>query len=146
MTRRAYQWASMQTPVRPCSFKRLTLFVKDATWGGGGFIRSRFFSPRPLKFRKSAYERKEGGFVVLTLEPCSVPSPKGSFHQKFKEAGERAGLETHTSDNLAVSDAQLVFQEEVIFEQRKIRGNAKKCLIKMDKDGDLEGQIRVEMD
>jgi hypothetical protein len=99
-----------------------------------------------LKFRESAYERREAGFMVLAVEPCHVPSLKGSFHRKVKEASVRVGLETHSSDNLAVSDAQLVFQEKVILEQRKIRRNTKKCLTKMDEDGNLENGIRVEAD
>jgi hypothetical protein len=37
-------------------------------------------------------------------------------------------LETHTSGNLAVSGARLIFQEKVILKKRKIRRNAKKCL------------------
>jgi hypothetical protein len=63
-----------------------------------------------------------------------------------KDAGMRAGLETHTSDNLAVSDVRLIFQEEVTLEKRKIRRDAKKCFTKMDENGDLENRIRVEMD
>jgi hypothetical protein len=58
----------------------------------------------------------------------------------------RAGLETHTSDNLAVSGVRLVFKEKVILEQRKIRRNAKKCITKMDEDSNLENGIRIEMD
>jgi hypothetical protein len=42
----------------------------------GEFKRSRLFAPGPLKFRDSAYESREAGFMVLTVEPCSVPSPK----------------------------------------------------------------------
>jgi hypothetical protein len=84
--------------------------------------------------------------MVFAVEPCHVPSLKGSFHRKVKEAGTRAGLETHPSDNLVVSGARLVFEEEVIFEQRKVRGNAKKCLAKMDKDDDLKNGVRVEID
>jgi hypothetical protein len=57
----------------------------------------------------------------------------------------RAGLETHTSDNLAVSGVRLVFKEKVILEQRKIRRNAKKCITKMDEDSNLENGIRIEM-
>jgi hypothetical protein len=60
--------------------------------------------------------------MVLAIEPRPMPSPKASSHWKVKEVGTRAGLETHPSDNLAVSGARLVFQEDVIFEQRKIRG------------------------
>jgi hypothetical protein len=69
-----------------------------------------------------------------------------SLHQEVKEAGVRAGLETHTFDNHVVSDTRLIFQEEVTLEKRKIRRSAKKCLTKMDEDDDLENGIRVEMD
>jgi hypothetical protein len=65
--------------------------------------------------------------VVLVVKPRLVPSPKGTLHQKVKEAGVMAGLETHTPDNLVVSGTWLVFQEKVILEQRKVRRNAKKC-------------------
>jgi hypothetical protein len=84
--------------------------------------------------------------VVLTVEPRLVPSLKGGLHWEVKEAGMRARLETHTSDNLAVSSTRLIFQEEVALEKRKIKRNAKKCLAKMDEDGKLENGIRVEMD
>jgi hypothetical protein len=33
----------------------------------GEFKRSRFFIPRPLKLRESAYERMEVGFMVLAV-------------------------------------------------------------------------------
>jgi hypothetical protein len=42
-------------------------------------------------------------------------------------------LETHTPNNLSVSDAKLVFWEEVIFKQRKVRRNPKKGFIEVDK-------------
>jgi hypothetical protein len=109
------------------------------------FKRSMFFTPWPLKFRESANERREDGFVVLTVEPRLVPSLKGGLHWEVKEAGMRARLETHTSDNLAVSSTRLIFQE-VALEKRKIKRNAKKCLTKMDEDGKLENGIRVEID
>jgi hypothetical protein len=83
--------------------------------------------------------------MVLAIEPRPMPSPKASSHWKVKEVGTRAGLETHPSDNLAVSGARLVFQEDVIFEQRKIRGDAKKCLAKMDKYGYLKNGVRIEV-
>jgi hypothetical protein len=46
------------------------------------FKRSRFFTPRPLKLRESAYERRETEFMVLAVEPHSVPSSKGILHWK----------------------------------------------------------------
>jgi hypothetical protein len=112
----------------------------------GEFERSRFFTPWPLKFRESANERGEARLMVLVVEPCHVPSLKGSLHWEVKEADARAGLETHTSDNLAVSGAWLVFEEKIIFEQGEIRRNAEKCLTEMDEDDDLKNGIRVEKD
>jgi hypothetical protein len=82
----------------------------------GEFKRSRFFTPRPLKFRESAYKRREAGFMVLIVEPRLVPSTMGSLHRKVKEDNVMAGLETHAPDNLAVSGTRLVFQEKVILE------------------------------
>jgi hypothetical protein len=111
----------------------------------GEFKRSRLFTPGPLKFRELAYERREAGFMVLVEEPCPVPSTKGSLHRKVKEAGTRADLETHGPNNLAVSGARLIFQEKVVFEQREIRQNAKKCFVEMDEDDDLKNRIRVEI-
>jgi hypothetical protein len=84
--------------------------------------------------------------VVLTVEQRPMPSLKESFHQKVKEADTRVGLEAHPSDNLAINSTQLIFQEEIILEQRKVRGNYKKCLTKMDKDGDLKNRVRIEVD
>jgi hypothetical protein len=52
--------------------------------------------------------------MVFTIEPCPMPSLKQSFHGKFKEASARAGLKTHTSNNLSVSDTRLIFQEEIV--------------------------------
>jgi hypothetical protein len=84
--------------------------------------------------------------VVLAVAPHLMPSPKGSLHRKVEEAGVSVGVETHALDNLAVSGAQLVFQEKIILEQREIRWNANKCFTKMDEDGDLKNGIRVKMD
>jgi hypothetical protein len=53
----------------------------------GEFKRSRLFTLGPLKFRESTYERREAGFVVLTVEPHPVSSLKGSLHREVKEAG-----------------------------------------------------------
>jgi hypothetical protein len=75
----------------------------------GEFKRSRIFTPQPLKFRESSYKRREAGFVVLILEPCPMPSLKGSLHRKVKDADARAGLESHAPD---VSGTRLVFQEK----------------------------------
>jgi hypothetical protein len=80
------------------------------------FKKSRFFTPRPLKFKESAYKRREAGFVILVVEPRPVPSPKRSLHRKVKQADARAGLKTHTPNNLAFSGTRLVFQEKVILE------------------------------
>jgi hypothetical protein len=112
----------------------------------GEFERSRFFTPRPLKFRELAYKRREARFMVLVIEPYHVPPPKRSLHRKVKEAGARAGLETHAPNNLTDSGTWLVFQEKVILEQRKIRRNSRECYTKMDEDDDLKNEIGIKMD
>jgi hypothetical protein len=98
----------------------------------GEFKRSRFFTPSPLKFRESAYKRRESRFMVLIVEPHPVPSPKRSLHREIKEAGARAGLKAHTPNNLTVSGTRLIFHEKVILEQGKIRGDSKKCFSKRE--------------
>jgi hypothetical protein len=112
----------------------------------GEFERSRFFTPRPLKFRELAYKRRQTRFMVLAVEPHLMSSPKGSVHRKVKEADVRVGSETHAPNNLTVCGTQLVFNEKVILEQRKIRRNSNECFTKMDEDGDLKNRIRIEMD
>jgi hypothetical protein len=77
---------------------------------------SRLFAPSSLELEESAYKSREAGFVVLTIEPCSVPSPESSFQRKVEEACVRAGLKTYSPNNLLVSGTRLVFQEEVVFE------------------------------
>jgi hypothetical protein len=49
------------------------------------FERSRLFTPGSLEHGESAYEGGEVGFVVLAVEPCSVPSPEGIFQGKIKK-------------------------------------------------------------
>jgi hypothetical protein len=73
------------------------------------FERCGFFSPSPLKFRESAYKGREAWFMVLIVEPHFVPSLKRGFHGKFKKADTRAGLKTHTPNNLLVSGTCLIF-------------------------------------
>jgi hypothetical protein len=60
------------------------------------FERCGFFAPSPMKFRELAYKGREAWFMVLTVEPRSVQSPKRGFHGEFKEADARVGLKTHT--------------------------------------------------
>jgi hypothetical protein len=75
----------------------------------GEFERSRFLTPSPLEFRESAYKGREARFMVFAVEPCSVQSSKRSLHRKIKEVVARAGLKTHTPNNLTVSGTRLIF-------------------------------------
>jgi hypothetical protein len=84
--------------------------------------------------------------MVLTVEPCPVPSLTGSLHRKVKEAITKAGLETNAPNNLGVSGTRLVLQEKVILEQRKVRMNDEKWFVEMDKDDNLKNGIGIEMD
>jgi hypothetical protein len=54
--------------------------------------------------------------MLFIIEPCPMPSTKRRLHGKIKEASARAGMVTHTPNNLLVSSTRLIFQEKVIFE------------------------------
>jgi hypothetical protein len=54
-------------------------------------------------------------------------------------------LKTYTLNNLLVGGTQLIFQEEVIFEQRKIRRNSEKSFTKRDENDNLNNRVGIEM-
>jgi hypothetical protein len=37
------------------------------------------FAPRAIEFRESGHEWWVAGLMILTVEPCPVPSPKRGF-------------------------------------------------------------------
>jgi hypothetical protein len=84
---------------------------------------TRLFAPSSLELREMAYEWREAGFMVLAIEPCSVPSTERSFQRKVEESSVRADLKTYSPNNLLVSGTRLGFQEEVVFEQREVGRN-----------------------
>jgi hypothetical protein len=107
------------------------------------FERSGFFAPCPLKFRESAYKGRVAWFMVVIAEQRPMPSPKRGLHGKLKKADVRAGLETHTPNNLLVSGTQLIFQEKIVLEQREVRRDFKESLAEMDKNYDLKDGIQI---
>jgi hypothetical protein len=125
--------------LREVDFVGQSCNLGEFEWGG-------FFAPSSLKLGVSTYKRREARLMVLAIKPCHMPSPKRGLHGKVKAADTRAGLETHAPNNLTVSGTQLVFQEKVILEQRKVRRNSKECFTKMDEDDDLKNKIRIKMD
>jgi hypothetical protein len=50
------------------------------------FEQNGLFTPGSLELRESAYEGGEAGFVVLTVEPCSLPSLEGIFQGNIKKS------------------------------------------------------------
>jgi hypothetical protein len=56
---------------------------------------SQLFAPSYLELGEPAYKWREAGFVVLAIEPCSMPSPEGSFQRKVEEANVRVGVKTY---------------------------------------------------
>jgi hypothetical protein len=72
----------------------------------------------PLKFRESAYEGRDVGFMIFTTKLGFVPSSEGSFHVEVEEATTRVSLESSASDNHSVIGTQLIFQKKVMLEQR----------------------------
>jgi hypothetical protein len=83
--------------------------LRDFEW-------SRLFTLGSLELGELAYEGWEDGFVILTVEPCSMPSLERIFHEKIKETSTRAGLEAYTPYNFLVGGVRLVFKEEMVFE------------------------------
>jgi hypothetical protein len=83
--------------------------LRDFEW-------SPLFTPGSLELGELAYEGGEAGFMILAIEPCSMPSPERIFQGKIKEISKRASLEAYTPYNFPVGGARLVFQEEVVFE------------------------------
>jgi hypothetical protein len=59
-----------------------------------------FFAPSLLKFKELAYKGREAWFMILIVEPRYMPSLKRGLHGKLKKADARAGLKTHTPNNL----------------------------------------------
>jgi hypothetical protein len=56
-----------------------------------------------MELGKSTNERSEARFMIVTIEPCYVPSAKRSFHGKFEKASTRVGLKTYAPYDLSVS-------------------------------------------
>jgi hypothetical protein len=56
------------------------------------FEQSRLFTPSSLVLRKSAYEGREPGFVVPTVEPCSMSSLERFFQREIMKTSTRMGL------------------------------------------------------
>jgi hypothetical protein len=83
--------------------------------------------------------------MILTIEPCPMPSTKRCFQGKFMKSGTRAVLKTHALDNLSISGTRMIFQEEIILKLRETRGNSKKSFAKGDENGDLKNRVGIEM-
>jgi hypothetical protein len=106
---------------------------------------SRLFAPSVVELGESAHEGREAGFMILTIEPCPVPSSKRSFQGENEEASTGTGLETYAPNNLPVGSTRLVLQEEIVFEKRKVRRNPKEDLAEMDENDDSKNGVRVKI-
>jgi hypothetical protein len=56
------------------------------------FERSRLLTPGSMELKELAYEGRDAGFVVLTVEPCSTSFPERIFQGEIKETSTRASL------------------------------------------------------
>jgi hypothetical protein len=65
------------------------LFKETDLIDQGGHLRSfewsGLFTPSPLEIGKSSHEGGEARFMVLTVEPCSVPSLERILQGKVEE-------------------------------------------------------------
>jgi hypothetical protein len=84
--------------------------------------------------------------MVFTIKPLFVPSLEGRFQGEFEEAAAWASLDADTTNNFLISGTQLILQEEVMLEQGEVGIDSEISIAQMNKDGDLEKVIRVEMD
>jgi hypothetical protein len=75
---------------------------------------SRVFTPSSLELGESAYDGGEAGFVVLTVEPCSMPGE--NFSREDQENQLEASLLAYATYDFLVCSARLVFQEEIVLE------------------------------
>jgi hypothetical protein len=72
-----------------------------------GFKWSRLFSLGPLEFGMSANKGGEAGIMVLTIEPCTMPSPERRFQRST-----RVTLEAYGSYDFPVGGARLFFRKK----------------------------------
>jgi hypothetical protein len=107
---------------------------------------SGLFTPSPLELRESSHEGRETRFMVLIVEPCSMPSSEGILQGKVEETSTRLSLLTYTAYDFLICGARLVFQEKIILEQGKVWRNPKIRFVEVDKNSDLKDGVRVEMD
>jgi hypothetical protein len=131
------------TPIKPFFFQDVDLVNQGSHLRI--FEQSRLFTPSSLELKESAYDRGEVGFLVLTVEPCSVPSPERIFQGKFKKTSTRVSLQANAEYDFSVCGARLVSQEKIILEQRKVGRNPKMGFTKVDKSRDMKNRVRVEM-
>jgi hypothetical protein len=57
-----------------------------------------------------------------------------------------ASFDANTTDDLTLVSAGLVFQEKIMFKEQKVWVHSKIGFTQMDQDGDLENQVRVQVD
>jgi hypothetical protein len=88
---------------------------------------------------------REARFMVFTIEPRFMPSLKRSLQRKIKEVMMRATLDVDTTDNLPLGCTWLILQEEVVLEEWEVGVDGEIALVEVNKYGDLNNGIRVEM-
>jgi hypothetical protein len=57
-----------------------------------------------------------------------------------------ASFYANATDDLTLVDTGLVFQEKIMFKETKVWVHSKIGFTQMDQDGDLENQVRVQVD
>jgi hypothetical protein len=90
----------------------------DYDWELG---RCGFFRPGTTELRESANEGQEARFMILVIKPRLVTSLERNLHWQIQEATARARLEAYAANNLLFIDTRLILQQEIAFEQGKIR-------------------------
>jgi hypothetical protein len=67
-----------------------------------------------------------------------LPALEKGFQGKIEEIAVSASQDADTADDLSLGSTGLIFQEEIMLEEREIRRDGEISLAQMDEDGDLK--------
>jgi hypothetical protein len=83
--------------------------------------------------------------MIFTIESLFMLALE-RFHQwEIEEIMIRTSLDADVADYLSLDDARLIFQEEIMCEERKIWMDGEISLTQLDKDNDLKDRVWIQM-
>jgi hypothetical protein len=93
-----------------------------------------------------ANKRREARFMIFTIELGLVPSLERGLQRKIKEDTMWVRLDADTTNNLPLGCAWLILQGKITLEEGEMGGGpGKVALTEVNRYGDMENGVRVEM-